>query len=197
MATEVNITFTGICLFLTSSNPPRFIIGKTSAQKNCFNTPDFTIPTHYSYLTYRQNQRTAGKTVFKSSTNEEAVFLSGLVKIDGNIVEGALTFPGGSRMLSHIVRPAEFAPAYTPLPTVVEDDITKMDPAIIAARIDLPNGVIAAPIPSGNFWHFFPTKGKSVRMQIAQAIVLTLHVTDDMLTVTEQPIGPSGGAATA
>jgi len=187
MATQVNIVFTGICLFLTKIAPPRVIIGKTGSQKNCFNTPDFVIPAHYPYLTYSQSQRTSGKTVFKGVADDEAVLLSGLVKITGNIVETSLTFPGGNTTLANIIKTTEIAPTYTPLGTVTENDITKIDPKVIAARIDLPFGAIASPAASESYWHFFPTKGKSIRMQVAQAVLLTLHVADDTVSVTEQP----------
>jgi hypothetical protein len=187
MATPVNIVFTGICLFLTKAVPPRVIIGKTASKKNCFNTPDFAIPAHYPYLTYSQSQRTSGKTVFKGVADDEAVLLSGLVTIAGNIVESSLTFPGGNTTLANVIKTTEIAPNYTPLATVDENDIAKIDPKIVAARIDLPYGVIATPTASESYWHFFPTKGKSVRMQVAQAVLLTLNVSDDTVNITEQP----------
>ena len=196
MTTQVNIVFTGICLFLPSANPPRVIIGKTPSRKNCFLTPDFVIPAHYPYLTYSYSQRVpqSGKTPLKGYADAEAVILSGNVKIEGNIIEQAWTFPGGIKQLAHVIRPAEIAPKYTPLPTVLEDDITKIDPTVIAARVNLPFGVIAPPEPSQSYWHFFPVKDKSKRMQVAQSVVLTLNLTDDTITITEQPF--VSGAAT-
>jgi hypothetical protein len=193
MATEVNILFTGICLFLTNKN--RVIIGKTnSPHKSCLNPQNY-ISTHFPYLTYRASQRASGKMPLKTGVHDdEAVLLSGLITIMGDIIETEVKYPGGAPLLPNVVKIADIAPAYTPVPITAEDDIKKIDPRVIAARVDLPYGNIAVPIASQSYWHFFPVKGKSIRMQLAQAVVLTLHVSNENINVTEQPFG--GGGAT-
>ena len=193
MSTEVNIVFTGICLLLTDKN--RVIIGQTPQKAPCLTTSGFTIPMHYPYVTYARGQRTSGQTTMKTGTFEDAIRLSGLVTITGNIIETTLPLTPGSP-LPNIVKPKEIAPAYTPLPTALQDDPAQIDPTKIAARIDLPFSTLLPIVPSEGYWHFFPVKNKSIRMQIAQAITVRLHVSDDKITLTQTPFGGGGGGAT-
>jgi hypothetical protein len=186
MDTEVVITFTGIALFLTDKD--RVIVGVTDARRNCLDTAD--IPTHHAYVTYRKDQRKSGKAVMKRNGNDEAAAISGLVQFSGDIVEMSLTYPGTTPKLPNVIKTQDVAPAYTPLPTVTEDDPARIDGSVVAARIDLPYGTFDVPIATRSYWHFFPVKGSSqVRMQIAQAVVLRLRVRDGKLKVTEQPFG--------
>jgi hypothetical protein len=191
MATEVNILFTGICLFLTDTN--RVVIGVAEERENCSRTA--TIPKHRPYLTYGREHRVSGKAAWKSNGPQEAVLLSGLIEFHGNVVETQVTYPGSTPRLPNVVVTNQIAPTYTPLPTVRENNPANIDPAIVAARIDLPPGTFATPIATRETWQFRPPKpptSSPVRMKIAQAVKLTLHVTDDSLSITESPFGTRG-----
>jgi hypothetical protein len=186
MATEINILFTGICLFLTKKN--RVIIGTTPGTGNCHKSTN--IPAHMPYLTYRQDQKISGKSqIYRYNGREEAVSISGLINISGNFAESMVTYPNSAPKLPNVVVANAVAPLYTPLPSVTEDDPTQVDRAIVAARIDIPYGDFQMPICTDSLWHFFPSKGTSVLMPIAQAVVLKLHANDDQIKITEQPLG--------
>ncbi|HYC90838.1 MAG TPA: hypothetical protein VEO54_16595 [Thermoanaerobaculia bacterium] len=189
MSTEVNILFTGICLFLTDKN--RVIIGVANEKASCLSKAK--IPRHYAYLAYDPTQRSSGKTAWKSNGPHEAVLLSGLVEIRGKFDETELKYPGSNPKLPGVVVAKSIAPAYTPLPTVLEDNPVNINPAVVAARIDLPPGTFESPIVTNEFWHFFPQKPpRPIRDRIAQAVRLTFHVSDDTVQVTEHPFGGGG-----
>jgi len=185
MTTEINILFTGICLFLTKKN--RVIMGVTDqpGRRNCNNTAN--IPPHLPYLSYRADQKITGKQVSKNNGREDAVRIGGWITITGNFVESMVTYPNSAPPLPNIVVADAVAPFYTPLPSVTEENPTKIDPRVVAARIDIPCGDFQTPIPTDSLWHFFPSKGTGVVMQIAQAVVLRLHAIDDQITIKEQP----------
>jgi|GEM_PF-5611983 len=186
MATEVNILFQGILLFLTNKNrvimgvPPKIIT-------NCGKTVN--IPQHYPYVAYTINQSTTGATnSFKDNGREAAIPIKGLINIVADTIETAITYPNTNPPLPNVVVTNAVAPGYTPLPTVMVDAPAQIDPSVVAVRVDLPFGTFRTPIPTDSLFHFFPQKTTSpVIMSIAQCVVLTLNVKDDQIKVTQTP----------